>query len=418
MDAKIGSALISAGGGLLGSIFGAIGQNSANKAMLKATRETNAQNYKIWQEQQNHNRELYGLQHHNNIELWNMQNEYNDPSNQMERLRNAGLNPYMAISGNNPTGVATNSPASATAQPAQAPTMQAPPPEAFQSPMLTGLNQGLSSLMSLADAINKSSSTYNLDSDTKKKQAELSKIVEDTRGTKLFNDVNEKYLDYRTKLQAYIDFFNYKRTEKAWENDVAMQDDIQLHMKAMRIGQQLSNEQQEILNVGLSAQRQADLALTIAQEAETLARTDLTRKQIEEAAARITKMYWDNQLSKAMIGYYGSMTSLNQQTYQFNEDTNDLRIEGMTLDNTGKSHDNISKSLENMFKKRVVEPMIENAISKFKLETLKNQNDYIIEGERHLRLNDPVLGPFFRNSLPSLKEFKESVPGIGTLLGF
>lgn len=411
MDAKIGSALISAGGGLLGSIFGAIGQNSANKAMLEATRETNAQNYKIWQEQQNHNRELYGLQHQNNIELWNMQSDYNDPSNQIERLRDAGLNPYLAVSGNNPTGVATNSPASATAQSAQAPTMQTPPPDAFQSPMLVGLQQGLSSLMSLADAIYKSSATSNLDAGTSKLGAETSNINEDTRGRKIINDVSDKYLDYRTKVQSYIDFFNYKRTEKSWENDMAMQDDIQLHMKAMRIGQQLSNEQQEILNAGLSAQRQADLALTIAQEAEILARKDLSRKQIEEASARITKIYWDNQLTKATIGYYGSMTSLNQQTYQFNEDTKDLRIEGMSLDNTGKGYDNTAKFLQNKFQKSVIQPMIENAISDFKLRTLKNQGDYILEGSRYGRLTDPIIGGFFRNSLPVMKEFMQSFLG-------
>jgi len=38
---------------------------------------------------------MYKQQHQDNIALWNMQNEYNHPSQQMDRLRNAGLNPRL-----------------------------------------------------------------------------------------------------------------------------------------------------------------------------------------------------------------------------------------------------------------------------------------------------------------------------------
>lgn len=37
-------------------------------------------------------KDIYNLQHQNNIGLWQMQNEYNDPKNQMDRLKSAGLN--------------------------------------------------------------------------------------------------------------------------------------------------------------------------------------------------------------------------------------------------------------------------------------------------------------------------------------
>jgi hypothetical protein len=40
-------------------------------------------------------REMYQQQKMDNIAFWDMQNEYNSPQKQMERLRNAGLNPNM-----------------------------------------------------------------------------------------------------------------------------------------------------------------------------------------------------------------------------------------------------------------------------------------------------------------------------------
>ena len=41
--------------------------------------------------------DLQNLANKQNLEFWNMQNEYNDPSAQMARLRQAGLNPIVPI---------------------------------------------------------------------------------------------------------------------------------------------------------------------------------------------------------------------------------------------------------------------------------------------------------------------------------
>ena len=43
-----------------------------------------------------------------NVALWNMQNAYNDPSAQMQRLQNAGLNPNLVYGGGNVTGNTTS----------------------------------------------------------------------------------------------------------------------------------------------------------------------------------------------------------------------------------------------------------------------------------------------------------------------
>lgn len=44
-------------------------------------------------------REMYERQRQDNIEFWNMQNAYNDPSQQMARLKDAGLNPNLVYGG-------------------------------------------------------------------------------------------------------------------------------------------------------------------------------------------------------------------------------------------------------------------------------------------------------------------------------
>ena len=70
------------GGSLLNGIFGFGAQSSANKTNLQIARETNAQNYKIFQEQMAYN-----------TDMWNKQNEFNLPKNQVQRLLAAGINP-------------------------------------------------------------------------------------------------------------------------------------------------------------------------------------------------------------------------------------------------------------------------------------------------------------------------------------
>lgn len=82
MDPLTGAALLGAGGSILGGIFGNKSQNDANRA----------------------NRELAEYQWDRNVEMWKMQNEYNLPSAQMQRLRDAGLNPNLVYGNGSVTG--------------------------------------------------------------------------------------------------------------------------------------------------------------------------------------------------------------------------------------------------------------------------------------------------------------------------
>lgn len=141
-------ALIAAGGTVLGSliggIFGSSGQSSANAANLQATRETNAQNYKMFQEQLGWNEKM-----------WNEQNLYNTPSEQMKRYIDAGINPYMAmdnISAGNAEAVQSASPNPAVT-PAPMQNAMAPMASAIGQAIPTALNAVSMSLSNKEKAI-------------------------------------------------------------------------------------------------------------------------------------------------------------------------------------------------------------------------------------------------------------------------
>lgn len=94
MDLGLGSLIGGAIGGI-GSLFGsALGSNASKKAVA----EQNAGNMALAE---------YAYQ--KDLEMWNRQNVYNDPSAQMQRLKDAGLNPNLMY-GQGTTGNATSSP--------------------------------------------------------------------------------------------------------------------------------------------------------------------------------------------------------------------------------------------------------------------------------------------------------------------
>lgn len=77
---------------------------------------TSAVSAKKAQKRQNKaNLEMQNLANQQNVDMWNMQNEYNSPSAQMERLSQAGLNPYLYNAGSNTAGaIAPSHPAEQT----------------------------------------------------------------------------------------------------------------------------------------------------------------------------------------------------------------------------------------------------------------------------------------------------------------
>jgi len=101
----------SSGATLIGSGLDFLGNLYTNRQNRRSIEETNRLNYQMQQEQNAWNERM-----------WHMNNEYNTPANQMQRLKEAGLNPNLLYG--NPSQGTSSAPAQGT-NPAQA--------QAFQS---------------------------------------------------------------------------------------------------------------------------------------------------------------------------------------------------------------------------------------------------------------------------------------------
>lgn len=106
------SATIMGGVGLLGSLFGGIfgssSQNKANQTNLRIARETNANQMAMAREQNQMIHDEAELAWEREKEMFGMENAYNDPKAILERQLNAGINPYVAMSGSLGSSMATS----------------------------------------------------------------------------------------------------------------------------------------------------------------------------------------------------------------------------------------------------------------------------------------------------------------------
>lgn len=119
-------AIIAGGASLLGSALGFGSQKKTNKANMELAKYQNE-----WQTQENEKA------YQRNLKMWNLQNEYNSPTQQMARLRSAGLNPNLVYG----SGVTGNSAGSTPQyQPADIKRAELSP--------YRGWNQGLSDAVS------------------------------------------------------------------------------------------------------------------------------------------------------------------------------------------------------------------------------------------------------------------------------
>lgn len=108
---KFGGSLINAGSSLIGSIAGAIGQNKIVDKQIEAQKAENQKN-------REYNMMLARQQNQWNLEQWQRENDYNSPTSQMARLREAGLNPDLMY-GQGTTGNSFSSPEMTSGAPSE-----------------------------------------------------------------------------------------------------------------------------------------------------------------------------------------------------------------------------------------------------------------------------------------------------------
>lgn len=167
----------------LGSIIGAVGavgsatingfaSGKMNRRAEKFNREE-AEKQREWSEQQTAKQNAW------NYQMWKEATEYDSPVNQVERLRDAGLNPlYYGLDGN------ASQSAPSAAQPLGYQRAQAPN---YNNP--------------IGDALQTFMSARSLQKDIELKNAQIDKMKEDTEGTRLDNEWKDKTLDARAQAE-------------------------------------------------------------------------------------------------------------------------------------------------------------------------------------------------------------------------
>nr|QJB21194.1 MAG: DNA pilot protein [Microvirus sp.] len=248
------SAGIVAGGSLVNGLM----QGTQNRANRK------------WQSKENQKARDY------NTMMWEKNNAYNDPSQQMARLKNAGINPHLAYSQGGVTNSST-SPASSNAS-------SMPEGRAPQLDVNAMLNARL-----IGEQIN------NIKADTLKKEAEAKNIGTDTEAKTLQNGITTKELEnWQTTYDAEMSF-KKSATSVNYSN-------IQVNDKKIEVSDMdIKRTTQEITNlVTTNSKLEAEINSIVQ-------KTNLDAQQTKNLIATMG-------LIKAQIDNYNAQSSLARET--------------------------------------------------------------------------------------------------------
>lgn len=219
----------------LGAVTGALGVGTSllsSSNQLKAVRETNKANKEIAESNNRWNRENMQLQNDWNLAQWNRENAYNSAASQVQRFREAGLNPYLAMTAGASAGTAS-SVTSADAAPASEVGKQMPADYSGYQQTASLLSQ-LPAQMAQAENLGASTDQMSAQADVYRKQAEqlgidnwyqgalkqlgilqavadldISKehkkqIFEQVRASKIANDFSEDYQVWNARKQQEV----------------------------------------------------------------------------------------------------------------------------------------------------------------------------------------------------------------------
>ena len=246
LDPIVGGALVTGASSLLSSIFGTKSQSDANKTNMKIAQMNNE-----WSERMMEKQNQY------DIDMWNRNNEYNSASAQVERLKDAGLNPALFM-GSGAAGQASGgssvglpSPTSAKVEPIQ----------------YGGYVDAVKSSLEYALSIQKTQADIDFmrtQSDVMKAEAaqKIAESVERTRGTKYDTDFKQLMESTRVSIENEDYLSRVQNREIGEINKILM-------------------GQTRILNdiqiTHLPDQMKADIALKLAQ-AESLTMPELAKE--------------------------------------------------------------------------------------------------------------------------------------------
>lgn len=257
---KIGSAIstpLSAIAGIGSSLISANSQKKANAANMRIAQMNNEWSERMMNKQHQYNVAMMTSQNRFaqqqaadanafTEKMWNKTNEYNSAKNQAARLREAGLNPALVMSGQNAgsaigasgvngavpsgNGVGLPSPASATMQPINYNGIGTAVNEAMQLHQLQQRTSAETNWMNTQSVVAKA-----------KAAAEVAEIAERTRGHKFQNNLNEatESILAATRNEQYLNEVQ-KRLNATQQEKLMIQDGILRRLEIEAFPQRLA----------------------------------------------------------------------------------------------------------------------------------------------------------------------------------
>lgn len=264
--ASIASGLLSG----IGSLFGA---KNNNVTQMKIAQMTNESNRQIAREANEFNREMYERQYKDSVDFWNMQNQYNDPTQEIQRLRHAGINPAYAFGNGGQSSAAQlpTAPSAELGEPMHAPDL------GYQPTFTEGVGMALQNAVSTSKSISEARIMQtNADYSLVKTEADLEKTLNDSKRGSYEWQIAKENLDILRKTKS-------NTLEQSALQTEAQKESIN-HMREMIADMQ---SQRDYRNGMLQLQREIQefTQEKFAQEYEALCKRIAIEKQNAQTAA-------------------------------------------------------------------------------------------------------------------------------------
>lgn len=306
----------SVGSNIIGGIFNRNAQRAANNTNMAIARETNAQNYQIFREQNEFNKEQL-----------NNYLQYNTPAAQRARFEDAGINPYMAL-GNMQNGNAQSALTSANSAPMQATQVQ---PE-------NGMAQGIQgALLNAATVMSAVSDARLKNAEADKRNLENGVFAEDfaNRMAEIRSKIglNDSSRDKNKSEKNIYDFeFKFKNDTLANAmklSDLSVQQGDALLQKTFAETRKVQIEA-DVMEWDLGLKKKYDEKLIKANLANAIADYAVKLQGIKESDNRIKNdnIRTNNDTRRVGIEQQNANSnSMNAQTNRMNANTNAKSVE-------------------------------------------------------------------------------------------
>lgn len=273
------------------------------------------------------------------LDMWNRENSYNTASAQRQRLSEAGLNPYLMMSGGNAgtaSSAGTSSPATAA------------PPLSMQRQDFSGLTNSLSTALQIANQTKETNArVQNLQGQKSLFEAQANQTLTNIDWYKLGPEYKKWSREtglMRAGLQFQTDKQQLRNME--WSNNL---------VKAQRVGQLLDNQSKRVVNNYLDEGQRLQLNLLASTYYDQMASGHLKYQQAV------------TELSKRLM--YDAQTSGYRINNEIARSTSEKYIQALNVEN--QSSIDINSPFYNNGERKIPAPVL-----KSRMESLHSEWNY------------------------------------------